>query len=151
MVNLSKNHDFFKNEEKLEASCMHSLLELATYSDWLQIYATEYEIWWCLNLGQFIQKTNIMNFATNKEQSGAYCMHSLLKAGNNLLRLTAYMPLIMKWGVAKVWDFILGHFLVNLLTCPKIISFCQKWRKIRDLLYAMHTLSKASNLFRLAS
>ena len=58
--------------------------------------------------------------------------HSLLKAGN-LFGLTAYMPLIMKWGVAKIWDLILGHFWVNL---SKNHDFCQKWRKIRGLLYA---------------
>ena len=43
----------------------------------------------------------IMIFTKNNEKTGAYYMHSLLKSGN-LLRLTAYMPLIMKWGVAKI-------------------------------------------------
>ena len=37
-------------------------------------------------------------------------MHSLLNAGN-LLRLISHMPLIMKWGVAKIWDLLLGQFV----------------------------------------
>ena len=31
------------------------------------------------------------------------------------------MPLVTKWGVAQIWDFILGHCLVDLFTCPKIM------------------------------
>ena len=52
-------------------------------------------------------------------------MHSLLKAGN-LFGLTAYMSLIMKWGVAKIWDLFWGHFWVNL---SKNHDICQKWRR----------------------
>ena len=43
----------------------------------------------------------IMIFTKNKEKAMAYCVHSLLKSGNPL-RLTACMPLIMKWGVATI-------------------------------------------------
>ena len=53
-----------------------------------------------------------MIFAENEEKLGAYYMHTLLKAikTSNLFRLTAYMPLIMKSGVALIRDFILVSF-----------------------------------------
>ena len=68
-----------------------------------------------------------MIFAKIKKKSGAYCMHSLLKAGN-LLWLTSFMPLIMKWSVAKIWDLILGHFVQKTWFLPKM-------KKNSDLLY----------------
>ena len=89
-----------------------------------------------------------MIFAINKDKSRAYCKHSLLKAGN-LLRFTAYIPLIMKWGVAKIWDFILSYCLVNLFTCPKFIFFGQNEDK--SGIYCIHNLFKASNLFTLTA
>ena len=54
-----------------------------------------------------------MIFVKNKEKAWTYSMYSLLKVGS-LLRLTSYMPLIMKWSVVKIKELILGHFWVNL-------------------------------------
>ena len=95
------------------------------------IYATDCEIWCSLNLrldlgpfwGSICSKTMI--FAKIKEKAGAYYVHSLLKA-DNLLRLISYIPLIIKWGVAKVWDWIL---VILGSICPKIMIFAKKEEK----------------------
>ena len=63
---------------------------------------------WDLILGHFlVNLPKMMILAKNKEKAGAYYVHSLLNHCN-LLGLTAYMPLIMKWGVAKIRDLILS-------------------------------------------
>ena len=101
---------------------------------------------WDLILGHFwVNLSKNHDFCQNKEKLGAYCMNSLLKAGN-LLRLTVYMPLIINWGFAKIWDFILVHCLVIL---SKNHDYYQNWRKFRGLLHAYSV--KSCNLFRLTA
>ena len=70
-------------------------------------------------------------------------MPTLLK-DVNLLKLTAYMTLIMKWGVLFIWDLILGHLWS---ICTKIMIFAKNEEKLGA--YSMHSLLKAGNLLRL--
>ena len=68
-------------------------------------------------------------------------MPTLLK-NVNLFIITAYNPLIMKWGVPLIWDFTVGHFWS---ICPKMMIFAKNKEKAEA--YCMHYLLKADNPF----
>ena len=132
-INLSKNHDFAKNEEK-NSGLVHaySVKEFQPIYDYC-VYATDYEMGRSLNLrpdsGSFLFWVSLsknhyyLKKKREREKAGAYCMYSLLKAGN-LLRLTLYMPLIIKWGVAKTRFWVIFESI-----CPKIMIFAKNEEK----------------------
>ena len=88
-----------------------------------------------------------MIFAKNEEKLGAYCMHSLLKAGNQL-RLTVYMPLVIKWGFAKIWRLHFGSLFGQFV--QKSFFFFAK-NKEKSGAYCMYSLLKDGNLLRLTA
>ena len=50
-----------------------------------------------------------MIFDKNEEKIVAYCIPTLLE-DVNLFIITAFMALIVKFGIPLIWDLILGHF-----------------------------------------
>ena len=85
-----------KNSDLLDAYSVKGCQAIYNYCIYMPLIGSSLNL--RLDFGSICPK--IMIFAKNNEKAGAYYVHSLLKA-SNLFGLTAYMPFIMKWGIAK--------------------------------------------------
>ena len=103
---------------------------------------SNYKTWFWVIFGSICQK--IMILAQMKKNSGP--PYTLLKDVSPFI-ISAYISLIMKWGVTLIWDLALGHIWVNLSKNHDFYTKKKKKEKEKARGYCMHFLLKSISLF----